>query len=426
MSCIDTDKKNNHNRNLNLMAFQLTRLPQGLMVVSDTLSHAQTAAVGVWVASGARHEAKHLMGVSHFLEHMAFKGTHKRSAQDIALNLESVGGQMNAYTSRESTAYYMRVLGQDMPLAIDLLGDILQNSLFLKEEMERERQVILQEISDTQDQPDDQVFDHFYGTAFGDSPMGRPILGTPETVASLTDHDLKTYMQDRYRAPHMVVVATGCVDHTHLVDQVSRCFSNLKATKASPPVNAVYKGGLWEMNRDLEQLHILKGYEAPPLGDSTYTTAALFATLLGGGMSSRLFQEVREKRGLVYSIYSFISGFRDCGLLGIYAGTTPDKYQEVQKVIQGELERLAECVSEEEIIRGKTQLKASLMMAWESVPTRAEQLASQVLIYGHPLEESEIIGRIDAVTSEGVLAYGKKILCHPQTLSVLGPLSKVS
>lgn len=308
---------------------------------------------------------------------------------------------------------------------VDLLGDILQNSQFLDQEIERERQVILQEIFDANDQPDDKVFDHFYEAAFGMTPMGWPILGTPETVSSFTSHHLKEYIGARYRAPHMVVVGTGCINHEKLVDQVRQHFQNISEQPALAPSPALYTGGERYLQRDLEQLHCLHGFQAPPLGHANYSAAALFATLFGGGMSSRLFQEVREKRGLAYSIYSFISAFKDCGLLGIYAGTSPEKYGELKKVLYGEIEKLAVSIPSEDIIRTKTQLKASLMMAWESVPTRAEQLANQILIYGRPLESQEIITRIDSVTDDMVLKYAQSLLLHPKTISLLGPINKI-
>ena len=285
-------------------ALRITRLPSGLLVASETMKHVETVSLGAYVAAGTRHEAAAENGVSHFLEHMAFKGTHQRSAAQIAEEIENVGGHINAYTAREQTAYYVKLLKEDAALGADILGDILCHSSFEPEEFERERGVILQEIGQANDTPDDIIFDHFQETAYPGQAMGRPVLGTEALIRDMSRATLMNYMQTHYAAENLVVTAAGAIEHERLVDLVAQHFADLPAHHPQPAERGRYQGGEFREERDLDQVHITLGFPGPGYADPDYYPALLLSTLLGGGMSSRLFQEIREKRGLVYSNWS--------------------------------------------------------------------------------------------------------------------------
>src|SRR5712691_10031881 len=303
------------------MTVQQATLANGLRIVTDRIDTVDTASLGLWVDVGTRHEAPEVNGAAHFLEHTAFKGTERRSARAIAEEIEAVGGHLNAYTSRESTAYYAKVLKDDLPLALDILADILLHSSFDPAEFERERAVILQEIGQANDTPDDIIFDHFQERAFPDQAMGRPVLGSPEILRLLSRKAVMTYLRDHYGASRMVLSASGNLDHDRLVELADKLLSAMPAERAISSEPARYVGGEHRQERDLEQLHLVLGFPGLTLGDPDYYAAAVLSTAFGGGMSSRLFQEVREKRGLAYTIHSFTHSFRDGGLFGIYAGT---------------------------------------------------------------------------------------------------------
>ena len=305
------------------MSVQVTRLPSGLTVVTDNMPHLQTASLGVWVGSGARDELQNEHGISHLLEHMAFKGTRRRSARQIAEEIEMVGGDINAATSSETTAYTASVLRADIPLALDVLSDILANPTFDKDELKREQNVIVQEIGASEDNPDDIVFDYLQNTAFPNQPIGRAILGTRESVRSFQDQNLRTYLSRNYRAPDMVVAATGSVDHAAVVAEAERRFAGFDGPAAPVPQPATFGGGVKLEARDLEQVHIALALEGLSQKDPQYFSLQVFAIVLGGGMSSRLFQEVREKRGLCYTISAFHAPYADTGMFGIYSGTGP-------------------------------------------------------------------------------------------------------
>ena len=285
------------------MTIQTTTLENGLRVVSDPMATVESVSLGVWVGVGARYEKPEMNGVSHLLEHMAFKGTHRRSALAIAEEIEAVGGHINAYTTRESTAYYVRVLKEDVPLGVDLIADILQHSTMEKEELERERTVILQEIHQANDTPDDVVFDNFQAAAYPDQPLGRQVLGDADIVGSMDRDTIIEYMNGHYNARTMVLAAAGRVDHDELVSLARDTFSELPQGEEANREAALYTGGESIIERELEQAHLLLGFEGVGYQDPDFYTVAVLSTLFGGGMSSRLFQEIREKRGLVYSIY---------------------------------------------------------------------------------------------------------------------------
>ena len=406
-------------------AVRLTRLPNGLTVVSETMARVETVSIGAYVHAGTRDEAAAENGVSHFLEHMAFKGTEKRDAAAIAREIENVGGHLNAYTAREQTAYYAKVLKEDVGLAADILGDILTHSTFIPEELERERGVILQEIGQANDTPDDIVFDHFQATAFPDQPMGRPTLGTEGVIAGMKREALTGYMRHHYGPTNMVVAAAGALEHETLVELARRHFADLPSVAPALAEPARYRGGEFREERDLDQVHVVLGFEGPAVATAQHYPTMLLSTLLGGGMSSRLFQEIRERRGLVYSIYSFAQPFRDGGLFAVYAGTGEDQAAELVPVTLEELKRVQRDVTQEELDRAKAQLRASVLMSLESTGSRCEQLARQIQVHGRPITPEETKAKIAAVTIDQVQAAAAQIFRSRPTLAALGPAGKV-
>lgn len=407
------------------MTVEVTRLENGLTVVTDNMSQLETISVGVWVNTGARHESPRQHGVSHLLEHMAFKGTKRRSARAIAEEIENVGGHLNAHTAHEATAYYARVLKNDLPLAVDLLADILQHSAFDAEELERERGVVIQEIGQSLDTPDDLVFDHLLEAAYPGQPMGRTILGTVDTVNAFDRDALQGYMDERYHAPGMVLAAAGAVDHQALVALGRDRFSALPNRRSNGAELAVFRGGERREERDLEQAHVALAFEGPAYSDPDYYTSQIFASVLGGGMSSRLFQEVREKRGLCYSVFAYSWSFADTGILGVYAGTSPDDLAELMPVIAGEITRLGEDATEEETARARAQMKAGLLMGLESSSSRVEQIARQYAVHGRVLPIDEVISKVDQVDAAAVRRFASRFLSKSSpapALAAVGPL----
>lgn len=403
------------------MTLQISTLSNGLRVVTDHVDWLETVALGVWVNVGTRHETALLNGISHLLEHMAFKGTVHRSAREIAESIENVGGHLNAYTARENTAYFARVLSLDVPLAVDLLSDILQFSTFKQEELEKEKHVVLQEISECHDSPDDVLFDHLQEVSYPHQALGRPVLGQSHSVAKLSRDALQKYMTETYAASQMILVASGKVDHRSLCHLAEEKFSFLQREATLNPEPGLYQGGHLALHRDLEQVHMILGFEALPLGHDHYYVLAILAALLGGGMSSRIFQEVREKRGLAYSVYGFTSSFSDTGLMGFYVGTGERESREALKVIGDILGTVGETLQVSEVERVKAQLKASLLMALENMVTRCEQLAHQMTIYGRPLSQTEIVDRIEAVTLEQIRDLARSIFGTAPVFTSIGP-----
>jgi predicted Zn-dependent peptidase len=404
------------------MSVEVTRLPTGLTVITDDMPHLQTASLGVWVGSGSRDEQPDEHGISHLLEHMAFKGTKHRSARQIAEEIEAVGGDINAATSIETTAYYARVLRADVSLALDVLSDILANPTFVAEELAREQNVIVQEIGATEDAPDDLVFDFLQAMAFPEQPMGRSILGTPESVCSFKDGNLRAYLARNYRGPDMVVSAAGAVDHRAVVAEAERRFGQFNGPAGPVPLAARFGGGTRLEARDLEQVHIAVALEGLPQRDPALYSLQVFANILGGGMSSRLFQEVRESRGLCYAIYAYHAPYSDTGMFGLYAGTDAADTGELMRVVVDEIAAAAANINDAEIARAKAQMKAGLLMALESSGARAQQLASQIFAYGRPIPLEEIVGRIDAVTVESTRAAGTALIARARpAIAALGP-----
>ena len=407
------------------MSIQLTTLANGLRVASDRMDGVETASVGVWVGSGTRDERPEINGVSHLLEHMAFKGTRRRNAQAIAEEIEAVGGHLNAYTSREHTAFYAKVLKEDLPLAVDIIADIIQNSTLDGEELARERAVIIQEIHQSHDTPDDVIFDHFQETAFPDQPIGRPVMGSAELIRDMPRDALVDFMRGHYGASSMVLTAAGRVDHDKLVAVAEEAFNGLDAGPGHARPPARYVGGDYRESRELEQVHALLGFEGVPYKDDDFYTVSVLSTLLGGGMSSRLFQEVREKRGLVYSIHTFLSFYSDTGLFGIYAGTGETEVEELVPLICEQVAKIRHDVNEEEVARARAQLKASLLMALESTSSRAEQLARQLMVFGRSLPIPEIVAKVDAVEAASVGKAAERIFDSQPTFATLGPIGRI-
>ncbi|HKF12637.1 MAG TPA: pitrilysin family protein [Xanthobacteraceae bacterium] len=404
------------------MSVEVTRLPSGLVVVTDVMPHLQTAALGVWVGSGSRNEQPDEHGISHLLEHMAFKGTSRRTARQIAEEIEAVGGDLNAATSIETTAYYARVLRADVPLALDVLADILTDPTFESEELRREQNVIVQEIGATEDTPDDLIWDKLQETAFAGQSIGRPILGTPATVRSFDRARLAAYLARNYRSPSMIVVAAGAVEHRAVVTEVERRFGTFAGPRPPAPEPARFIGGSRIETRDLEQVHIALAMSGLPHRDPNLPSLQVFTNVLGGGMSSRLFQEVREQRGLCYAIYAFHAPYSDIGMFGLYAGTDAADVTELMRVVVGEINGAAETINEAEVARAKAQMKAGLLMALESSTARAEQLARQMFNWGRPVPLEELVEKIEAVTVERARAAGRALVARGRpAIAALGP-----
>jgi predicted Zn-dependent peptidase len=404
------------------MSVEVTRLPSGLSVVTDRMPHLETASLGVWIGSGSRSEKPDEHGISHLLEHMAFKGTKRRSARQIAETIEAVGGDLNAATSVESTGYFARVLRADVLLALDVLSDILSEPTFDGDELRREQNVIVQEIGATEDAPDDLVFDRLQETAFPQQSIGRSILGTPETVRSFNPTRLRSYLARNYRAPDMVVAAAGAVEHQAIVAEVDKRLAGFKGPAAPEPETAHFGGGTRVETRDLEQVHIAMALQGLPVRDEQLYSLQVFTSVLGGGMSSRLFQEVREKRGLCYAIHAFHMPFADTGLFALYAGTDESDAPELMRVVIDQIGNATETLNDTEINRAKAQMKAGLLMALESSEARVGQLARQMLAYGRPIPLDEVVAKIDAVTVDSARAAGRALIGRAKpAIAALGP-----
>ncbi|MCC7045362.1 MAG: insulinase family protein [Alphaproteobacteria bacterium] len=407
------------------MSVRVTTLRNGLRVATDHIGTVESATVGVWCDVGTRDEPAPVNGVAHLLEHLVFKGTRRRSASAIAEEIENVGGHMNAYTAREQTAYYARVLKGDLALAVDLIADILQYSLFDPQELKRERAVVLQEIGQANDTPDDIIFDHFQAAAFPRQGVGRPVLGRASVVKRMKRETVREFLAGHYAPHNLVLAAAGNVQHDRLVKLAERKFDRLPKAANRPRENAQYRGGEHREHRALDQIHLVLGFEGLGHHDKDFYPLQVMSTVLGGGMSSRLFQEVREKRGLVYSIYSFASSMRDGGVFGIYAGTGEKEVRDLLPVVAEEIVKVADKVTEDEVARARAQLKAGTLMALESTSSRCEQLAQQLIVFGRPIPTAEIVSRIEAVDGAAVTRVMRRLLASPLTLAALGPIKRV-
>ncbi len=408
------------------MSVNVSVLSNGMTIVTESMPHLESAALGVWVKAGARDETASEHGIAHFLEHMAFKGTTTRTARQIAEEIENVGGDVNAATSVETTAFYARILKNDVPLAIDILSDILTNSVFDPAELKREQHVILQEIGAATDSPEDLVFDHFQETVFSNQPIGKPILGTPETVKSFTADDLNKYLSSHYHASNMVLSAAGNVDHDQIAKLCEERFSAFSNEKVSDPVEGFYTGGEYRNNRTLMEAQILIGFEGRAYHVRDYYASQFLATLLGGGMSSRLFQEIREKRGLCYSIHAFHWGFSDTGVFGIHAATGDEDIEELMPVILEQLQQVGSHIDQDEVDRARAQISAGLLMSLESPAARAGQIARQVLLFGRPIPNEELLERLNAITTARLADLAQRLFTQSTpTLAAIGPIEKL-
>lgn len=407
------------------MTVNMTTLDNGLRVATDSMEGVESVALGLWVAVGTRHERAEVNGVAHLVEHMLFKGTHKRSAFDISAQMENVGGHLNAYTTREVTAYHAKVLKQEVQLAADILTDMLQNATLVDEELERERGVIIQEIGQSIDQPDDIIFDHVQLLSYPDSGLGRPVLGTPNIIRAIKREDMTDYISGHYTAPQIVFAAAGAVTHAAIVEMANSMCDGLARLSKTANDSATFTSGDVREARAIEQLHALLMFKGVSYRDPDYFTLSVLSTLLGGGMSSRLFQEIREKRGLVYSIYSFCSAYQDGGQFGIYAGTDPDRIDELLPVVAEQMQAVAVHVSEDELKRAKAQLRASLFMAQESTMARAERLAYNQLMHQRFIGNEETVRKIEAVTLADIKRVMAMVLQTRPASGFVGPLTKV-
>ena len=403
------------------MTVTVTELPNGLRVVSDTMDQVETVSLGAWVEVGTRDEGADINGISHLLEHMAFKGTQRRDAKAIAEEIENVGGHLNAYTTRESTAYYAKIMKEDMPLAVDIIADILQHSVMDSTELSREQDVIVQEINQSFDTPDDVVFDYFQETAFPDQALGRPVLGTADLVRAMTPDTLLGYIGKHYSATGMVFAAAGNLDHQRLVDLAEDAFDSLPEPTNGGHEQARYVGGDSHQTRDLEQAHVLVGLEGMAFDDPDFYAASVMSTVLGGGMSSRLFQEIREKRGMAYAIYAYLQCYTDGGLFGVYAGTDKSQVEELVPLIFAQIKEISGGLLDTEIARARAQIKAGILMSLESTSSRSEQLARQMVVFKKPLSIEDTIAKVEAVDEDAIKRVAERLLASPPTLTTLGP-----
>ncbi|GAA4703209.1 pitrilysin family protein [Streptomyces youssoufiensis] len=409
-----------------------TTLPGGLRVVTETLPSVRSATFGIWAHVGSRDETPALGGATHYLEHLLFKGTERRSALDISAAIDAVGGEMNAFTAKEYTCYYARVLDSDLPLAIDVVCDMLTSSLIEPGDVDAERGVILEEIAMTEDDPGDCVHDLFAQTMFGDTPLGRPVLGTVDTVNALTADRIRRFYRKHYDPTHLVVAAAGNVDHARVVRQVRAAFDRAGALEREDVTPVAPRGGSRAIRtagrvdligRKTEQAHIVLGMPGIARTDDRRWALGVLNTALGGGMSSRLFQEVREKRGLAYSVYSYTSGFADCGLFGVYAGCRPSQVHDVLRICRDELDEVAEKgLSDEELRRAIGQLSGSTVLGLEDTGALMNRIGKSELCWGDQMSVDDMLTRIAAVTADDVREIARTVLGQRPSLSVIGPL----
>ncbi|MGI9411013.1 MAG: M16 family metallopeptidase [Hyphomicrobiaceae bacterium] len=408
------------------MSFQLTTLDSGLRVITQSMPHVRSVSLGVWVGVGARDEAENEHGICHLLEHMAFKGTKTRSARQIAEEVEQVGGDMNAATGLEMTAYYVRVLEEHVVLGLEILADIIQNSSFEPGELALEKDVILQEIAGIDDVPEEIAYDLALEAAFSGQGVGRPVIGTPNSVKAIGADELRSHLASRYAASNMVIAAAGAVDHETITRHVGAQFEALNPVAEATGEPARFVGGVRSSRKGFEQCHLVVGFPGPSYRDEGFMESQVFSGLFGGGMSSRLFQQAREARGLCYAIYSSAWGLRDGGVFGVHAATGRGMVGELAEVIHSELNKCANGdLTDREISRAKAQLRAGLLMGLESSAVRAEQMARHVLSYGRPIELEELLRRIEGVTAKGLGEFASKLIATSQpAVAVVGAGSR--
>ena len=405
------------------MDINLTSLNNNLKIITVERPQTETVSLGIWVNTGSAYETPDNNGISHFIEHMVFKGTQKRDFKAISEDIENVGGATNAYTSREFTSFYAKMLKQDLELAVDVLADFVMAPTFPNEEMVKEKEVVVQEIKQTFDDPSDAVFEHFQEKAFAEQAVGRSILGTAELVRSFDEHKLREYMNSHYAGENIVVTAVGNLKHENFVKLVSERMNRLRPNINFIKPEQLYTGGFYEEVRDVEQAQVVLGFNGIDYHDKDYRASHVMSLILGGSMSSRLFQEIREKRGLVYTVYSFTNSSTKSGLCGIYAGLDAEQINQYLPVVADELKKITnEYVSDAELQRAKTQIKAGLLMGLESSHSTAEMLSRQFLIYGRFINIEEIVAQIDEIAKEDILRVAQRLFTGRPTYSLLGNL----
>ena len=403
-----------------------TVLPNGLIVLTERMEHLRSVAMGVWVKSGSRYEAADINGISHFVEHMLFKGTRSRSAQHIAREMDAIGGNLDAFTGKETICFSVKALSNHVPIALDVLSDLVLNPTFADVDVERERGVILEEIKIDEDNPDVLVHEIFTQNFWKDQPLGKPILGTTKTVSGLRQNTLFDYHTDRFRAGNMVFSAAGNLDHDEFVSAVAEKFSTLapgimefgfESAQVSAPV-------ILRNKRSLEQVQICLGVPSPPITDENRYATLILNTVLGGGMSSRLFQTIREERGMAYSIYSDLSPYSDTGALCVFAGTSADKTLEMLDLVMAEFRAMKEApLTEEELTRAKEQVKGNILLGLESSGSRMSNLARQEMYFNHFFSVEEVLERLDAVTADQVQTMAQKLFVSERiAVTLLGRL----
>ncbi len=411
-------------------------MPSGLRIVTEAIPTTRSASIGVWVNVGSRDETTAMSGASHFLEHLLFKGTHRRTALEISAQIEAVGGETNAFTTKEYTCYYARVLDEDLPLAVDVLVDAVADSLLDPADVETERGVILEEIAMHDDEPGDEVHDVFTEAVFGDHPLGRLISGTEATISPMTRTQINGFYRRRYTPPRIVIAAAGNLDHAAVVRLVRKALAGtpLDSTPAAPdPIRPAGKrirtlgAHTVVRNRDTEQAHIVLGASGIGRHDDRRFALGVLNNVLGGGMSSRLFQEIREQRGLAYSVYSYNSQYAEAGLFGVYAGCAPGKVEEVLDLTRAELAHVAaDGLTDEEVARGKGMVKGSFVLGLEDTGSRMSRLAKSELLYGDMLSVDELLAQVDDVTADEVNAVAAGLLSKDMTLAVVGPFDEAA
>jgi predicted Zn-dependent peptidase len=407
-----------------------TVLPGGLRVITESLPSVRSAAFGIWAGIGSRDEDRAHAGATHYLEHLLFKGTPKRSALDISSIMDEVGGELNAFTGKEYTCYYARVLDADLPLAIDVLSDMVTDSLIEPKDVDAERGVILEEIAMNDDDPSDSVHEAFTAKLFGDTPLGRPILGTVDSINSITREQIAEHYEARYTPPDLVVAAAGNLEHGRVIEAVGASFSHVLSGDAAPsgprlggPSEVAEAGtGVQLISRSIEQANLILGCEGLSRTDEQRFALGVLNAALGGGMSSRLFQEVREKRGLAYSVYSFSSQHADTGIWGVYVGCLPSKADEVLAICQDEVAKvISGGLTDAELERGKGQLRGSIVLGLEDPSSRMSRLGKAELSYPRLEPVDDILGSISAVTHDDVRRVAAEVLARPKVLAVVGP-----
>jgi predicted Zn-dependent peptidase len=414
-----------------------TVLPGGLRVVTEFLPAVRSVALGIWVGVGSRDEDEAHAGATHYLEHLLFKGTKRRTALELSSEMDAVGGEMNAFTAKEYTCYYARVLDADLPLAVDVLSDMVTSSLIAPKDVDAERNVVLEEIAMNEDDPTDTVHEAFTAKLFGDTPLGHPILGTTDSIKRITRDQIFEHYQARYTSEHLVVAAAGNLDHDTVVELVRQAFGDvLERRAAAEPAPARLAGdqrgsqagvGTTLISRGIEQANLVLGCEALARTDDRRFALGVLNAAFGGGMSSRLFQEVREKRGLAYSVYSFAGQHADTGMWGIYVGCLPSKADDVLAICAEEITRVVEGgLTDAELARGKGQVRGSIVLGLEDPSSRMSRLGKSELVYPRLEPVEEVLASIDAVTHDDIRAVAADILTRPKALSVVGPFDDAS